>query len=80
MGEHDATPPVVSTGPTLDHVPSLASGGAHFLGLVGGGSDTGGESTLPADDLDYVDAHLEMCMYLSYGEVGSKYKMIYYSL
>lgn len=59
---------MVSTGPTLDHIPSQTSEQAHVSGSVGGGSasDTGGESTFPAndsEDLTYFDEHLEMCKY-----------------
>lgn len=57
---------VVSTGPTLDHVPTGER--SCVSGSVGGdsASDTGGESTLPpnySEDLTYFDAHSEMCKY-----------------
>ena len=60
-------PPVVNNGPTLE-VPSQTSEEAHSSGSVDGGSvsDAGGESTLPTNDsenLNYFDAHSEMCKY-----------------
>ena len=65
-GNASDAPPVVSNGPTLDHDPSQTSEEAHVSGSMDGvsASDTGGESTIPANDsenLNYFDAHSEMC-------------------